>query len=103
MGSLCNQLGTRTVCLTMKTLAAALLCVLFAGCATPMPSSTPGASPTPTPNSSPAPSRSPSRVDGRAELVGRDGSVVAREGEVLDDLGGGNGADNAFHVCIIGG
>jgi hypothetical protein len=43
------------------------------------------------------------RVGGRAELVSRDGSVFAREGDVLDDLGGGVGVDNAFHVCMIGG
>jgi hypothetical protein len=41
-------------------------------------------------------------VDGRAELVGRDGSVFAREGDVLSDLGGGVGSDDLFHVCIIG-
>ena len=41
-------------------------------------------------------------LDGRAELVARDGSVLAREGDVLDDLGGGSGATgNAFHVCSI--
>ncbi len=43
------------------------------------------------------------RISGRAELVARDGSVVAREGDVLDDLGGGVGVDDAFHVCVIGG
>ena len=42
------------------------------------------------------------QVDGRAELVGRDGSVYAREGDVLTDLGGGLGTDDLFHVCIIG-
>jgi hypothetical protein len=41
-------------------------------------------------------------VEGRAELVGRDGSVFAREGDVLSDLGGGVGSDDLFHVCIIG-
>lgn len=44
------------------------------------------------------------RVDGRAELVARDGSVVAREGDVIADrFGGGTGVDDAFHVCVIGG
>ena len=43
------------------------------------------------------------RIDGTAELVGRDGSLVAREGDVLTNLGGGVGADDRFHVCIIGG
>ena len=42
------------------------------------------------------------RLDGRAELVSRDGAVVAREGDVIDGFGGGVGVDNAFHVCIIG-
>ena len=37
--SLRNQPGTRTVNLTMKALATALLCVLLAGCAAPLPSS----------------------------------------------------------------
>ena len=43
------------------------------------------------------------RIDGRAQLVGRDGSIVARDGDVLSNLGGGVGADDRFHVCIIGG
>jgi len=44
------------------------------------------------------------RIDGRAELVTRDGSVVAREGDVIEDrFGGGLGLDDAFHVCVIGG
>ena len=42
------------------------------------------------------------RIDGVAELHARDGSLVAREGDVLDDLGGGSGDDGAFHVCIVG-
>ena len=43
------------------------------------------------------------RLSGQAQLVGRDGSVFAREGDVLSDLGGGTGTDDVFHVCIIGG
>lgn len=44
------------------------------------------------------------RLDGRAELVDRDGLVVAREGDVLEDrFGGGLGDDDAFVVCSIGG
>ncbi len=42
------------------------------------------------------------QVEGRAELLARDGSLVAREGDVLDDLGGGTGDDGAFNVCLIG-
>lgn len=43
------------------------------------------------------------RLDGRAELVARDGRVIGREGDVVDGFGGGVGADDAFHVCEIGG
>ena len=44
------------------------------------------------------------RLHGRAELVSRDGSVIAREGEVIEDrFGGGEGIDDAFHVCDDGG
>ncbi len=43
-------------------------------------------------------------VDGKAELLAPDGAVIAREGEVLDDLGGGLGVSgDAFHVCSLGG
>ena len=42
------------------------------------------------------------RLDGRAELVTRDGAIVGREGEVIAGFGGGVGLDDAFHVCIIG-
>ena len=41
-------------------------------------------------------------LDGRAELNRRDGSVIAREGDVLDDMGGG-GMGGAFHVCTVAG
>ncbi len=44
------------------------------------------------------------RINGRAELVGRDGSVVAREGDVIENrFGGSAGDDGAIHICIIGG
>ena len=43
------------------------------------------------------------RLDGRAELVARDGRVVGREGDVVEGFGGGVGTDDAFHVCVIGG
>ena len=43
-------------------------------------------------------------LDGRAELIGRDGSVIARDGDVLDGIGGGVGATgDAFHVCSVAG
>ena len=43
------------------------------------------------------------RLDGRAELADRNGSIVAREGEVIHDrFGGGVYGDGAFHVCAIG-
>jgi hypothetical protein len=43
------------------------------------------------------------RLDGRGELYRRDGSIVAREGDVIEDrFGGGTGDDGAFHVCDIG-
>ena len=42
------------------------------------------------------------RRDGRAELVDRDGTVVGREGDVVQGFGGGLGADDAFHVCHPG-
>lgn len=43
------------------------------------------------------------RLDGRAELVSRDGGLVGREGDVVSGFGGGIGADDAFHVCVAGG
>lgn len=42
------------------------------------------------------------RIDGAAVLVDYAGTVVGREGDVLDDLGGGLGDDGAFRVCIVG-
>lgn len=42
-------------------------------------------------------------VGGRAEIVAPDGSVLAREGDVLSGLGGGVGVGDAFHICSIGG
>jgi len=44
------------------------------------------------------------RVGGHAELVARDGSVLGRDGDVIQDrFAGGVGVDNAFHVCVVGG
>lgn len=43
------------------------------------------------------------RLAGRAELVSHDGFVVGREGDIVEGFGGGVGADDAFHVCVIGG
>jgi len=44
------------------------------------------------------------RIGGRAELVAHDGSVVAREGDLIENrFGGGTYDDGAFHVCVIGG
>jgi hypothetical protein len=42
------------------------------------------------------------RIDGRAVLADPWGSVVGREGDVLDSLGGGLGADDAFRICPFG-
>lgn len=43
------------------------------------------------------------RLDGRAELVSHDGTVVGREGDVISGFAGGVGLDDAFHVCVVGG
>ncbi len=40
------------------------------------------------------------RLDGRADLVSRDGTVVGRDGDVISGFGGGVGTDDAFHVCV---
>jgi hypothetical protein len=43
------------------------------------------------------------RLDGQAELVDRNGTVVAREGDVIHDrFGGGTGNDDGFNVCEFG-
>ena len=42
------------------------------------------------------------RVGGGAVLADPWGSVVGREGDVLDSLGGGLGAGDAFHICPFG-
>jgi hypothetical protein len=42
------------------------------------------------------------RVDGRAVVANPLGGVIAREGDVLDDLGGGLGAGDLFHICPLG-
>jgi hypothetical protein len=44
------------------------------------------------------------RINGRAEFVDRDGSVIARDGDVIENhFGGGMGDDGRAYVCIIGG
>ena len=42
------------------------------------------------------------RVGGRSVLADPWGSVVGRDGDVLDSLGGGLGADDVFHICPFG-
>jgi hypothetical protein len=42
------------------------------------------------------------RVGGGAVLEDPWGSVVGREGDVLDSLGGGLGAGDAFYICPFG-
>ena len=42
------------------------------------------------------------RVGGRSVLADPWGSVIGRDGDVLDSLGGGSGVDDAFHICTFG-
>jgi hypothetical protein len=42
------------------------------------------------------------RIDGRAVVADIWGSIVGREGDVLDTLGGGEGLDSAFQICPFG-
>jgi hypothetical protein len=42
------------------------------------------------------------RRAGRAELVSRDGTLIGREGDIVQGFGGGAGPDEAFHVCVAG-
>lgn len=42
------------------------------------------------------------RVGGRAVLADPWGSIVGRDGDVLDSLGGGLGLEDDFHICPFG-
>jgi predicted amidohydrolase len=42
------------------------------------------------------------RIDGRSVVADPWGSVVGRDGDVLDSLGGGLGTDDAFYICPFG-
>jgi hypothetical protein len=42
------------------------------------------------------------RIDGRAVVADPWGSVVGRDGDVMDSLGGGLGVDDAFYICPFG-
>jgi len=43
------------------------------------------------------------RLQPQLEVFGGDGTVVAHGGVVIDDAGGGNGGNDTFDVCSIGG
>ena len=42
------------------------------------------------------------RIDGKAVVADPWGSVVGREGNVLDGFGGGSSSDDVFHICPFG-
>jgi len=42
------------------------------------------------------------RVGGHSVVADPWGNVVGRDGDVLDSLGGGSGADDVFHICPFG-
>jgi len=42
------------------------------------------------------------QIGGRSIVADPWGSVVGRDGDVLDSLGGGLGVDDAFHICPFG-
>jgi hypothetical protein len=42
------------------------------------------------------------RIDGREVVADPWGSVVGRDGDVLDNLGGGLGTGDAFYICPFG-
>lgn len=42
------------------------------------------------------------RVGGRSVVADPWGNIVGRDGDVLEGLGGGSGADDVFHICPFG-
>ena len=42
------------------------------------------------------------RMDGRAQIADPWGTVLGTEGQVFTGLGGGEGIDDAFHLCPFG-